>query len=123
MKLQDMIYKTVKKILKEEYPALQSIYYPVYAKVTKVHGEGEYVDIRVLDKGGNVDEDYPEIPKVKTLNRFKLDEVDIKLIDTSEAVNYTQEIYAKIKYEVGDIVRIGFYYNDLSRPFVERKVD
>jgi hypothetical protein len=133
MNLYDMITKVVRKVLREEYPDLQSIHYPVIAEVTKVHGEGEFVDVRILDKYGNVDNRYPEIPKVKTQNKYIVDEVIIAnkneiTVDTYyglKQVTFPEYmiVEAKINYNVGDKIRLEFYYNDLSMPYVAGKVD
>jgi hypothetical protein len=105
----------------------------VIAKVTKVHGEGEFVDVRILDKYGNVDNRYPEIPKVKTQNKYIVDEVIIAnkneiTVDTYyglKQVTFPEYmiVEAKINYNVGDKIRLEFYYNDLSMPYVAGKVD
>lgn len=131
-----MIIKVVKKVLKEEHPDLQSIHYPVKAVITKVHEDGSYVDIKVLDKNGNIDESIPEIPRVKTNNLFNINEVviedeEINIVYKDVSPEQTRVIHfpdklkirGKILYQVGEIVRVGFYYNDLSMPYIERKVE
>jgi hypothetical protein len=128
-----MIKKVVRKVLKEEHPDLHSIHYPVKAVITKVHGDSELVDIKMLDKDGNIDSRFPEIPKVKTLNTFKIDEIVIVnrseiTVDTyygQRQVSFpdTLEVDGKVIYKADDIVRVGFYYNDLSMPYIDGKVE
>ncbi|SKC68084.1 hypothetical protein [Maledivibacter halophilus] len=93
MDLYNLIVRTIRKFLKEKHPDLYSIHYPVKAVVTKSYEV--FVDIRLLDKYGKANDEYPEIPKVKVRN----------------------------SYMVGDVVRVGFYYNDLGMPYVDGKVD
>lgn len=88
----DKICKVVKKDIKDKYPYLDGKPYPVMARVTKVNLGS--VNIRLLDKKGTIDTAIPEIPNIKT---------DIELIN-------------------GDIVRVGFYYGDLSLPYIDAKV-
>ncbi|WP_427340600.1 hypothetical protein [Caloranaerobacter sp. DY30410] len=133
MNLYDMITKVVRKVLREEHPDLESIHYPVIAEVTKVYNDSELVDVRILDKYGNIDSRFPEIPRVKTQNKYIVDEIVISnkneiTVDTyygTRQVSFPEYLIveAKINYNVGDKVRLGFYYNDLSMPYVDGKVD
>lgn len=133
MNLYDMITKVVRKVLREEHPDLESIHYPVIAEVTKVYNDSEFVDVRILDKYGNIDSRFPEIPRVKTQNKYIVDEIVISnkneiTVDTyygTRQVSFPEYLIveAKINYNVGDKVRLGFYYNDLSMPYVDGKVD
>lgn len=88
----DKVSKLVKGTISEEYPYLDGMPYLVMAKVTKVN-QGT-VNIRLLNKAGNIDTTVSEIPNITT---------EIELV-------------------IGDIVRVGFYYSDLSMPYIDAKI-
>lgn len=84
----------IKLVLDKEFPDLTGRFrYPAKAIVVTVH-EDSTVDLLMLDKSGKVDPSSPPFPKVL-------------------APKSSTEIL------IGDIVRIGFYYNDPTQPFIE----
>lgn len=89
------IKNVVKNFIKDEYPDLLSIHYPVYAKVMRKYQvkDAYYVDVRILTKNKDIDENYPEIPKLKG------------------------------NYEKGTLVRVLFYYNDINKPYIDGSVE
>lgn len=91
--MKDMIRHLVRELLKEEHPDLYQPHYPVKAKVVRVYTDPA-VDLQVLSPSGGADGEIPVIPRVRT----------------------------ESSYQVGDTVRVGFYYNDPNLPFVDRKV-
>lgn len=83
----------VKLVLAREFPDLTGAYrYPVRARVIKVQGTG--ADIELLDKDGGTSP--PPLP----------------------AVPYP----AGMGLLPGDLVRVGFYYNDPAQAFIEAKI-
>jgi hypothetical protein len=134
MNLANMILKIVEHFLKKKHPDLYSIHYSILAKITKV--SGDKVNIRILDKYMNIDPDYPEIPNVKTFNKFIINEVKItnlesdnimlQLSPTPQPFRWLPELLEaefNIIYNVGDVVRVCFLYNDINMPYIEGKVD
>lgn len=91
----DSIKKIVRQFLKDEQPDLLSIHYPIYAKVTRSYSlaNGNFVDVRILKKNKEVDENFPELPQIKG------------------------------NYPRGQIVRLMFYYNDLDLPYIDGVVE
>lgn len=83
----------VKLVLEREFPDLTGVYrYPVRARVLQVRGAG--ADIELLDRDGGLSPS-PPLP----------------------AVPYP----AGLELLLGDIVRVGFYYNDPAQAFIEAK--
>ena len=76
--LHDLITKITRKVIGKDHPDLNSVHYPVKAKVMKVYPDSEYVDIQVLDVDGEPDESIPEIPMVKADNKFKIDKIIVE---------------------------------------------
>lgn len=89
----DKLKHTIRQLLKEEHPDLFQPHYPVKARVVRKYLDPA-VDLQILSPSGSADPDIPVIPRVKTESTF----------------------------EVGHIVRVGFYYNDPNMPFVEGRV-
>lgn len=101
----------IKTIILEIFPELEGYHYPIKAKVVKVYENAgkadDYnsiysCDVQPLTKDGSVDEDSPVIP-----------DVEIPVIWAGP----DRGIYSlPVK---GATVRVGFYYNDPSYPFVD----
>ena len=74
--LESFVQKVMDKRIKNKYPHIQ---HPsaVYAKVSQVKKKNDiYIcTLRILDKNMNTDNDFPEIPQVKT-------EIEVKKDDT-----------------------------------------
>ena len=117
MELHKIIENSIRKFMDENFPDLKTAHYSVFAKVSKVYPDSEYVDIQILKKDMSVDRKYSEIPRVKTNNRHILNEVKSSTHIELQRLEYS------VEYAVGDIVRVGFYYNDLSMPYIDGKVD
>lgn len=84
----------VKLVLEREFPDLTGAYrYPIRARVIKVQGAG--ADIELLDKDGGPSPT-PPLPAVPY-------PVGMELLP-------------------GDLVRVGFYYNDPAQAFIEAKI-
>ncbi|GAB6173272.1 MAG: hypothetical protein QMC95_06565 [Desulfitobacteriaceae bacterium] len=89
----EVFAQAVIQVVNDEYPDLPgSSRFPVKAKVIGVHVN--VADIQVLDKLGNLLESIPPIPAVPIPDRLT-------------------------GLKIGDLVRVGFYYNDPSLAFIE----
>lgn len=87
--LQAIIQKEIKDTMNNKYPHA-AIPQTVLAKVTK---GGDVINLKILDEFENVDNNFAEIPEIKT----------------------------NVLYEYGDIVIITFLYGKLEMPIVIRK--
>lgn len=115
-----MVENTVRKFLRHNHPQLNNLPYPVLAKVTKLHNEGEFVNLRILDKNRNIDSRYKEIPKVKTHYFKKGKNISLITKNPDNITSYDEfEVY--MRYEEGDIVIVDFLYGDLSQPHIVGK--
>ena len=79
--LEVFVKKTMEKEIKENYPHIQN---PpgMYAKVVQVKTDNEkYVyTLKILDKTLNVDNDFPEIPNVKSSIRAQKEDIVVVLL-------------------------------------------
>ena len=129
----DKFKKLVRQIIKEDHPDLLSIHYPVFGQITKISkkDENEYADIKILDKDKNPDKNFPELPRVKLQRQvtradiINKDEIKVLIGLEEYTLTYPEELEIKtrVKYEVGSIVRVGFYYNDIDMPYVDGLVE
>lgn len=101
----------LRAIFLEIFPEFRGYHFPVRARVVRVHedagrigdhGRRYSVDVQPLRPDGSEDDQAPVIP-----------DVELPVIWAGPG----RGIYALP--EVGSIVRIGFYYNDPSAPFVD----
>lgn len=79
--LQDIVRSELESLIAERYPHLKNPL-AVLARVTKSEndGNGNYtVSLKILDKNKRENNDYPEIPLVKT--RIKLIETDVAVVN------------------------------------------
>jgi hypothetical protein len=89
---------SVKTVIANEFPDLVGRYrYLVKAKVLKIYLEG-YADLQVYDAEGKPDQLVPPFPKVPVPNSL------------------SQQL------QQGSFVRVGFYYNDPTQPFIDGEV-
>lgn len=107
----EQLIKALRVLVREAIPDLRGIGYPVKARVLKVHegagvmgpGRAAYsVDVLVLDADGLPREDLPPLANV---------EVPVIWAGPGRGIYCLPP--------VGAVVRVGFYYNDPSRPFVD----
>jgi hypothetical protein len=87
MMMESMIKSVIDNTLKNDYPHVL-LPLAVYARVTKVQDQYTYYDhdIKILDESMNYNEDFPELPRVKS----------------------------KVRYEVGTIVAVLLMYGQLN---------
>lgn len=93
----------LKKIMQKCFKEIGPPVTPIKAKVVKVHaGAGIYsCDVQPLNFDGSVDEDFPIIPDVPIDVLWNGSKIGVYCLPT-----------------VGCLVRIEFYYWDLSQPYV-----
>lgn len=125
--------KLIRQVIKDEHPDLLTIHYPVFGRISKINkeGENEYADIKILDKDKNPDKNFPELPRVKLrlqvtrADIINKDEIKVLMGSEEYTLNYPEELEIKtrVKYEVGSIVRVGFYYNDIDMPYVDGLIE
>lgn len=90
--LKEVIVKQIREFLQIEMPHTL-LPQAVYARVTK--GGNDKVSLRILDKSNQDDENYSELPDIKT----------------------------EVPYEKDDIVLLSFIYGELEKPVIVRKCD
>lgn len=88
----DIFVKSVVKVIAEYFPEVTGKHYPIKGRVVKVH-PGSKVDIQPLKADGSEDETIQVIPLLP----------------------HSPSIVANI----GDQVRLSFYYADLGQPFID----
>ncbi|MCM0757341.1 phage baseplate assembly protein V [Sporomusa sphaeroides DSM 2875] len=100
-----------KTIIKQAFPDLNGYHFPIRAKVVKVREAGGRVgaykklysvDVQPLKPDGSIDTDSPVIPDVEISPIWAGPQRGIFCLPV-----------------VGAIVRVAFYYNDPSYPFVD----
>ena len=103
--------KTLKAIFQELFPDLNGYHYPIKAKVVAVHEQGGKVtdfqklysvDVQPLKPDGTIDDTQPVIPDV---------ELPVVWAGPQRGI-----FCLPVK---GAVVRLGYYYNDPSYPFVD----
>lgn len=79
--LQTFVQKEMEKQIQEKYPHIR---HPsgMYAKVTQVRQSGEQFicTLKILDKAMNIDNDFPEVPNIKTGVELRKDDVAVILL-------------------------------------------
>lgn len=102
---------TLKTIIKELFPELNGYNFPLKAKVVKVNESGGNidafhkvysVDVQPLKADGSIDDENPTIPDV---------EIPVCWAGNQRGIFCLPE--------VGATVRIAYYYNDPSHPYVD----
>lgn len=83
--LREFIELEVKRIIMEKYAYLRRPS-TVYAQVTQ--RQNGSVSLRILDKNKSVDEDYPEIPLVKTSLELEKGDIVAVLLMYGECIPY-----------------------------------
>ncbi len=79
--LQAFVKKEMEKQIREKYPHMKQAS-GMYARVAHVkENDGKYVcTLKILDKAMNIDNDFPEIPNVKTDVELKQNDVAVILL-------------------------------------------
>lgn len=121
----ELINKTIRNYIRKHHPDLLEMHYPVLARITAVHDEGQRVDVQVLDAEGRDDATMPVIPSIKYPSKKVIEKVvlvngsDISVTNETVSLPEYFEVQAQDIPQVGDLVRVGFYYNDSSQPYID----
>lgn len=93
MVTREEVEKVFKSLVGQVFTVLNGAMYPMKGKVIKIYNQGRQADVQVLDSAGSTLSSWPVLAKLR--------------------------VPASQTAQIGDQVRVGFYYADPSQPYID----